>query len=528
MKLIKTDDAFIDAIMKGVNTVVNLVSKTLGGKGRSIMLDTTSWVHTTLDGITITRNSAMNNKDEDMGLKLVLEAGEKQDRECGDGTSTVQVVLQSLMQGVAKAIKNGADRQSINKGIISARNKVIEEITSFAQKITRDSEEAYQVAKVSAHGDEEVAKLVADIFKNTNKHSAISVEESRSNESYIDIIDGMKVNSGWLSQEFITNGAKETAELENPFILIYKGKINNVPEIFNILKATNEAGRPLVIVSDSMEGETLSTLSINVQKGQLSLVAINPAPGHDKKTIINRMKDLAASTGATLISPDFGHNISDTTLDQLGTAKRVIVSKTQSVFYEGGKNEEVFNDRVKDLEQQLDDSEEGMDRQVILDRLASLTGGVGVIYVGGNIPTEVKEKRDRVDDAKGAVESALELGIVPGGGTSLLFAANVLEGFYLDTNDENIGVKIVKEALTVPIKQILLNAGLTPEVIIHEIKKQGVGYGYNVMSDEHVNLIDDGILDSAKVEINAIMNATAVAVQFANSVALITNVDKID
>lgn len=524
MKIIKTDEEASKSMAVGMNAAVDLAKKTLGGRGKTIYLDTAGSLHPTLDGVTVLRNFAMNDKSEDMGVKLVLEAAEKQVDECADGTTSVSVLLQALINGAIKNITAGADPLHIKNGIGIAANAVIEEIEKIAVKVKRDSKEIFEIAKVSAHGDESIASVVAEAIKKTNKNSIITVEPSYGTKTYVDITSGLKVNSGWLSPLFVNNSAKGTAELENAYVLIYEGKINELKTIVDILVKVSKEGSSLVIVSDNMEGEALASLAINVKRGDLKGLAINPS-GHNKEDIKNRMQDLAIATGGKVYSPDFGDNLNKLELSDLGRVGKVTSSVKETLFVGGNANDIEFANRVSDLETLLSETKEPYEKEVIRGRLAALTGGVGVIYVGGTVDTETAERKDRMDDAKGSALSALENGVVPGGGISLLLAQDVLKGMSGSNNDETTGINIVRDALELPLRQILHNAGLKVDIIIDGIKSRPAGTGYDVVEDEYVDMIEQGILDPAKVEINVVRNASSVAIQFINMGGLITNSD---
>ena len=515
MRIIKHNDDARKSILAGINKTVDLVKVTLGGKGQLVLIDTPGNVHPTADGVTVIRHTAMNDTVEDMGVKMVVECAEKQVSVNGDGTTSVSIMLQALANAGNEAIVKGADANIIVKQIKEAVDLVVAEIERIATKIGRDSEEVFHIAKVSAHGDEEIGRLVQEAIKKTTKNSMLTVSASPFDRSYSELTSGFKVNSGWLSEKFITNNEKMTAELVNPYILVYEGKINSFPEMGELLVKVTEKGRSIIIISDSLEGASLSTLAINNEQRNLSALAINPY-GHTVEDTKARMLDLAIATGGTVISPDSGHVLSEVTLDQLGQCDKVVSSVSETVFVGGKAHDLDLKIRISDLQSQLEESTDPMKKELLNGRLATLDGGFGVIYVGGTVVSEVKERKDRVDDALGAVLAALEFGVVPGGGVSLLRARNVL--------GNNEGERILFEALDKPFNQILINAGLKPSEIADGVLERGLNFGYDVVKDEYVNMMKAGIIDPAKVEMNVVKNSSAVVAQFLRTAALICNV----
>lgn len=515
MRIIKHEDEARDAILAGINKTVDLVKVTLGGKGQLVLIDTPGNVHPTADGVTVIRHTAMNDTVEDMGVKLVIECAEKQVALNGDGTTSVSIMLQALANAGNEAIKGGADANVIVKQLKDAVDLVVAEIEKIAVKINRSSEEVFHIAKVSAHGDEAIAKLVQEAIQKTTKNSILTVSTTPFDRSYSELTSGFKMNSGWLSEKFITNNEKMTTELVNPYILIYEGKISSFPEMGELLVKVTEKGRSIVVISDSLEGAALATLAINNAQGNLSALAISPY-GHSVDDTKARMLDLAVATGGMVISPDSGHILDDVTLDMLGQCDKVVSSSSETVFV-GGKTKELeLQIRISDLQSQLDEATEPLKKELLNGRLATLDGGFGVIYVGGTVVSEVKERKDRVDDALGAVLAALEFGVVPGGGVSLLRARNVL--------GSNEGERILYEALADPFEQILVNAGLSPSFIMKGVLEKGEGFGYDVVADEYVDMLKAGIIDPAKVEMNVVKNSAAVVAQFLRTAALICNV----
>jgi chaperonin GroEL len=517
MKITKKGKEAREAILVGINEAADMVKVTLGGKGRVVMIDTPGNVKPTLDGVTVLRHMAMNSEVEDMGIKLIIEAAEKQVAENGDGTSSVSIVMQALANAGTLSISSGTDANVVVKQIEAAANLVIEELEKASKKITRTSKEVFQIAKVSAHGDEEVAKLVQEAIEKTTENSMLTVSMSKYNKNYVDLTSGFSIHSGWLSEKFITNDQKMTAELSNPYILIYEGKIEDFNDLTPLLTKTTEKGRPLVVMSDSLQGDVLSTLAINNERKNLSAVAINPY-GHNREDTKARMKDLAIATGGIVISPDSGHDLKEATLDMLGQADKAVTSQKETLIVGGRPKELLLQVRISDLTAQLEEEDGILEKQLLSGRLAALDGGFGVLYVGGTVAAEVSEKKDRVDDALGAVLAALEFGIVPGGGISLLNARKVLKG-------GDRGSQILYESLAKPFEQILINAGLDPKEITKGLENKSGNTGYDVIDGKYVDMLNNGIIDPCKVEMSVVRNSVSVVSQFLLTEGLICTVN---
>ena len=476
MKVTKKGSEARAAILVGINEAADMVKVTLGGKGRVVMIDKAhEGIHPTRDGVTVLRNIARNDKVEDMGVKLLIEAAEKQVSENGDGTSSVSIMMQALAEAGTKSIDQGIDANIIVKELDVASKLVIEELKRTAKKINRKSKEVFQIAKVSAHGDENVAHLVQEAIEKTTENSMITVSKSPYDRDYVELTSGYRVNSGWLSDQFITNDKRMTSELSNPYILIYEGKIETFEDLIPLLEKVTSENRPLVVMSDSFQGDVLSTLAVNNMQGNLSAVAINPY-GHNREDTKSRMKDLAIATGGIVISPDLGHDLKNATLNMLGQADKSITSQKETLFVGGKAKELELQVRISDLESQTEEAVEIYDKQLLSGRLATLDGGFGVIYVGGIVAAEISEKKDRVDDALGAVLAALEFGVVPGGGISLLNARKVL-------TESNEGSQILYESLSKPFMQIIKNAGKDPLEIIEGLENKSGNTGYDVIAE---------------------------------------------
>jgi chaperonin GroEL len=524
MKTLKFGEDARKKMKVGIDASVDMAKVTLGGKGKIVMINTPGAIHSTMDGVTVLKNIAMTDDIEDMGVKLVLEAAEKQVGECGDGTTSVSILLQAIIDEGIKEIDKGADPLLIRTGIEKAVKIVIKSIEDSAKEVGRDSDEIFQVAKVSAHGDEDIATIIAEAISKTGEHGSVTVEETRGTESYVDIVEGFKVHSGWLSPDFINTPKKQSAELQNCFILIYEGKIHDLKEILEIMAQINQTpDQSLLIISDNLDGDALSSLSINVKQGRIRAAAINPV-GLSNDDIRFRLQDLATAVGCEVFSPDQGDVLSTKKLTDLGFAKKVIVEENSTLIIEGNSDDEQMKERISVLETQANDAKTGGEEAIIRGRLATLTGSVGVIYVGGTMGTESKERKDRIDDAKGAAEAALENGVVPGGGISLLMAKDALDKETANMTEGGVttGMEIVSKALELPFRQIITNAGLDPEVILKGINSRPEGTGYNVVTNEYLDMVMEGILDPAKVEINVVTNASLVATQFLNTEGVIT------
>lgn len=515
MKEIKEEEAAMQAQMNGINKAVDLAKLTLGGKGRLINIDIPGGIHSTADGVTVLRHVAMRDKTEDMGVKAVLEVAEKQVRECEDGTTSVSILFQELIKRGFKSIQAGADSLKLREGINMAAKEAIEHVEKMSKKIKRDSDEVKQVAYVSSHGDEGIASLVSDVISMTNKNSIIRVEDSSSIDSYIELTEGIKVGSGWLSHLFINNGENNTVEYDKPLVLIYDGKIDSLRSIVHLLDYCNKGEKPLLIVSENMDGEVLTSLAINAQRGA-KFAAINVF-GYNREDAKMRLKDLSIAIGAEMVSPDLGHKLEDVDISDLGTCEKLIISQEDTVFQKGAGTKEEINTRVKELESLVKEAKDGYNKELLKGRLAALSGGIGTIFVGGVIGSDAKERKDRFDDAVGAALCSLEDGVVPGGGVSLLRVAQKLSKLRHADEDVQTGINIFVKSIEIPIKQILRNAGLSEDYIIEKIKSnKSMSYGYNVYTDEYIDMVEAGILDPAKVEINVIRNASTAASKFLN------------
>ncbi len=520
MKITKKGEDAREPMLRGINEVVDMVQVTLGGKGRVVMIDDGGDLHPTTDGVTVLRYSAMQDPVEDMGTKLLLEAAEKQVSENGDGTTSVSIMIRELANEGFSAVKEGADPIVLCNEINEAIEKVANELSNSSVKIGRGSKEVFDIAKVSAHGDEDVAGFVQEAISKTTDNSIITVNMSKYNKTSINLTKGFKAQSGWISPLFVTNTQKQTSELKNPYILIYEGKIESMNELVPLLQKVAPTERPLVIMTDRMEGDVLATFAVNCQRQSSNItgLAINPY-GQDREDTRGRMQDLAYSTGAIFLSPDKGDRLEDVTLDMLGEASEVI-SSNRETFFIGGKSKELeLQIRIQDLEHQLLEADSDFSKVLLQGRLAAIDGGFAEINVGGVLASEIKERKDRVDDALGAVLAGLENGIVPGGGVSLLRARKVLQ-----SSEMNLGSQIVYKSLSRPFMQITKNAGLKGEELIKELGNKSSTTGYDVIQGKFVDMLSSGIIDPAKVEMNVVRNAASVVTQFLLTEGVICNV----
>jgi chaperonin GroEL len=428
--------------------------------------------------------------------------------------------LQAIINQGLKNIAAGSDSLKLRKGIEIAVEAAINALEDLSIEVSRDSDEIKQIAKVSAHGDEGIAELVAETIKETTEDSIINVKESPTVKSYTEFTKGMKVGTGLLSPMFVNDKEKGTFDHDNVGILVYEGKITDLSKIVKLLEYSSKNDNPIVIVSDNMDGEALGSLAVNSARGNLKIAAINPF-GYNKEDAKERLVDLAAFVGCRVFSPDLGDKLEDIQYSDLGFCDNVVISKDNASFIGGQSNTEVLESRIHEIKSLSEKEENEYQKQLLKGRLAAINGGVGTIYVGGVVGTDTKERKDRVDDAKGAALAALENGIVPGGGVSLLLVAEKLKDLTHEDPEITTGIKVLVNALTMPIHQILTNAGVKVDVIVEGIKSRPKGTGYNVETDEYVDMIKDGILDPAKVEINVIRNASNVASNFLNTAGTI-------
>ena len=497
------------SMLRGVDTLANAVKVTLGPKGRNVVLDKSFGApRITKDGVTVAKEIELEDKFENMGAQMVREVASRTNDEAGDGTTTATVLAQAIVREGAKAVAAGMNPMDLKRGIDSAVNDVVTALKKASKKI-KTSDEVAQVGTISANGEVEIGQRIAEAMQRVGNEGVITVEEAKSLESTLDVVEGMQFDRGYLSPYFVTNAEKMLCDLDDPYILLHEKKLTSLQSMLPILEAVVQTGKPLLIIAEDIEGEALATLVVNKLRGGLKVSAVK-APGFgDRRKAM--MEDLAILTGGQVISEDLGIKLETVTLDMLGTAKRVSISKEETTVIDGaGKNKDVQG-RVAQIKQQIGETTSDYDREKLQERLAKLAGGVAVISIGGGSEVEVKEKKDRVDDALNSTRAAVEEGIVAGGGVALLRAsANIkTEG---DNSDQVAGVNIVRRALQAPIRQIAENAGDEGSIVVGRILDQKLAtFGYNAQTGEFGDMIEMGIVDPVKVVRHALQDAASIA-----------------
>ncbi|WP_258099679.1 chaperonin GroEL [Marinoscillum pacificum] len=498
-----------DSLKKGVDILANAVKVTLGPKGRNVILDKKFGAPTiTKDGVSVAKEIELSEPIENMGAQLVKEVASKTADSAGDGTTTATVLTQAIFNHGIKNVAAGANPMDLKRGVDKAVAAVVANLKEQSKEIST-SEEIAQVATVSANNDAEIGNMIANAMDKVGKDGVITVEEAKGTETEVKTVEGMQFDRGYLSPYFVTNTEKMEAELENPFILIYDKKVSNMKELLPILEATAQTGRPLLIIAEDVEGEALATLVVNKIRGSLKIAAVKaPGFGDRRKAML---EDIAILTGGTVISEERGYKLENATLDYLGTAEKINIDKDNTTIVNGAGKAEEIEGRVNQIKQQIENTTSDYDKEKLQERLAKLSGGVAILYIGAATEVEMKEKKDRVDDALHATRAAVQEGIVAGGGVALIRALNAIEGLELGNIDQNTGVKIVYNAIQAPLRTIVENAGGEASVVVNAVKEGKDDYGYNAASDEYVNMFKAGIIDPTKVTRLALENAASIA-----------------
>ncbi|WP_150263056.1 chaperonin GroEL [Parvimonas micra] len=523
-KEIKFNEEARKGMEAGINKLSNTVKVTLGPKGRNVVLDKKFGSPLiTNDGVTIAREIELEDPYENMGAQLVKEVATKTNDVAGDGTTTATLLAQAIIREGLKNVAAGANPMIIQKGIKKAVDKAVEGIKEFSKPV-ETKESIAQVASISA-ADEEVGKLISDAMEKVGKDGVITVEESRSMGTTLEVVEGMQFDRGYVSPYMVTNTEKMEAELEDPYILITDKKITNIQEVLPVLEQIVQQGKPLLIIADDVEGEAMATLVVNKLRGTFNCVAVKaPAFGDRRKDML---QDIAILTGGTVISEDLGYELKETSIEMLGKARRVTVGKELTVIVNGAGEQSAIEERVALIRNQIEISDSEYDRDKLQERLAKLAGGVAVIQVGAATETELKERKLRIEDALAATRAAVEEGIVPGGGTVLLNVIPKVKALLEGTNgDERTGVNIIVKALEEPVRQIAINAGLEGSVIVENVKNAEVGIGFDALSEKYVNMLENGIVDPTKVTRSALQNASSVASMVLTTEAAVADVTK--
>jgi chaperonin GroEL len=499
-----------ERILKGVDTLANAVKVTLGPKGRNVVIDKSfGSPRITKDGVTVAKEIELSDKFENMGAQMVKEVASKTNDIAGDGTTTATVLAQSIVREGMKSVAAGMNPMDLKRGIDIAVTKIIADLETRKSDIS-SSEEISQVGTISANGEAAVGKMIAEAMEKVGKEGVITVEEAKGLESELDVVEGMQFDRGYLSPYFITNAEKMQVELENPYILLHEKKLSNLQAMLPILEAVVQSSRPLLIIAEDVEGEALATLVVNKLRGGLKIAAVKaPGFGDRRKAML---EDISVLTGGQVVSEDIGIKLENVTLDMLGTAKRVSITKDDSTIVDGAGSEEDIKARCEQIRAQVETTTSDYDKEKLQERLAKLSGGVAVIKVGGASEIEVKERKDRVDDALHATRAAVEEGIVAGGGTALLYSTKVLEGLEGVNDDQTRGIDIVRRALQAPVRQIVQNAGFDGAVIAGKLLEQDdTNYGFNAQTETYEDLVKSGVIDPKKVVRAALQDAASVA-----------------
>ncbi|MBD1546118.1 chaperonin GroEL [Roseibium aggregatum] len=514
-----------EKMLRGVDTLANAVKVTLGPKGRNVVLDKAFGApRITKDGVSVAKEIELEDKFENMGAQMVREVASKTNDIAGDGTTTATVLAQSIVKEGAKAVAAGMNPMDLKRGVDLAAHEAVKYLESASKTITT-SEEVAQVGTISANGDTQVGKDIAEAMQKVGNEGVITVEEAKSLETELEVVEGMQFDRGYLSPYFVTNADKMLADLEKPYILLHEKKLSNLQAMLPILEAVVQSSRPLLIIAEDVEGEALATLVVNKLRGGLKIAAVKaPGFGDRRKAML---EDIAILTGGTVISEDLGIKLENVTLDMLGTAEKVSITKENTTIVDGAGSKDDIQGRVSQIKAQIEETTSDYDREKLQERLAKLAGGVAVIRVGGATEIEVKEKKDRVDDALNATRAAVEEGIVPGGGTALLRAKAAVEKLSSDNPDIQAGIKIVLRALEAPIRQIAENAGVEGSIVVGKIlENNDISFGFNAQSEEFVNMIEAGIIDPTKVVRTALQDAASVAGLLITTEAMVAELPK--
>jgi chaperonin GroEL len=511
-----------DQILIGADTLANAVKVTLGPKGRNVVLDKSFGApRVTKDGVSVAKEITLANKFQNMGAQMLREVASKTNDLAGDGTTTATVLAQAIVREGAKAVAAGLNPMDLKRGIDKAVEAVVASIKEKSKAI-KGQEEIAQVGTISANGDIEIGSKIAEAMQKVGKEGVITVEEAKGFEFELDTVEGMQFDRGYLSPYFVTNSEKMTVELDNPFILLFEKKLSNLQQLLPLLEAVVQSGRPLLIIAEDVEGEALATLVVNKLRGGLKVAAVKaPGFGDRRKQML---EDIAILTAGQMISEDIGMKLENVTLDQLGKAKKVVISKEDTTIVDGAGVAKDIEARCAQIKAQIEETSSDYDKEKLQERLAKLSGGVAVLKVGGSSEVEVKERKDRVDDALHATRAAVEEGIVPGGGTTLLYASRALEKVKTLNDDEKAGVNIVRRALQAPIRQIVENAGLDGAVVAGKLlESSDTNQGFDAQKLEYVDMIKAGIIDPTKVVRTALQDAASVASLMITTEALIAD-----
>ena len=511
-----------EELKNGVDALADAVKVTLGPKGRNVIIEKKFGApHITKDGVTVAREIELEDPFQNMGAQLVKEVASKTGDQAGDGTTTATVLAQSIINVGLKNVTAGANPMDLKRGIDKAVSAVVESIKAQSQEVDDDISKIENVARVSANNDEEIGKLIAEAMEKVKKEGVITVEEAKGTETSVDVVEGMQFDRGYISPYFVTNSEKMECEMDSPYILLYDKKISNLKDLLPILEPVAQSGRPLLIIAEDVDNEALATLVVNRLRGSLKICAVKaPGFGDRRKEML---EDIAILTGGTVISEVKGMQLAQATVNDLGTAEKVTVNKDNTTIVNGSGSKEAIAARVAQIKSQIETTTSNYDKEKLQERLAKLAGGVAVLYIGAPSEVEMKEKKDRVDDALSATRAAIAEGIVPGGGVAYIRALASLDELKGDNDDETTGIGIIRRAIEEPMRQIMENAGVEGAVILQKVKEGKGDFGYNARTDSFENFFETGVIDPAKVTRVALENAASIAGMFLTTECVIAD-----
>ena len=512
-----------DLLKKGVDALANAVKVTLGPKGRNVILDKPYGApQITKDGVTVAKEIDLEDNFQNMGAQLVKEVASKTNDDAGDGTTTATLLAQSIISVGLKNVTAGANPMDLKRGIDKAVLKVVESLRSQSTDVGDDLKKVENIAKISANGDEAIGALIAEAMKKVSKEGVITVEEAKGTDTYVDLVEGMQFDRGYISPYFVTDTEKMEVQFENPLILIHDKKISTLKDMLPILEKAVETGKPLLIIAEDIDSEALTTLVVNRLRGSLKIAAVKaPGFGDRRKEML---EDIAILTGGVVISEEKGLALESATLEMLGSAEKVTIDKDNTTIVDGSGEKDAIDKRVAQLRNHIESTTSDYDREKLQERLAKLAGGVAVLYVGAASEVEMKEKKDRVEDALSATRAAIEEGTVPGGGVAYIRAISELENLKGDNDDETTGIEIIKRAIEEPLRQIVANSGKEGAVVVQHVRDGSGDFGYNARTDKYENLFETGVIDPTKVARVALENAASIAGMFLTTECVITDV----
>ena len=521
-KEIKFEMEARDLLKKGVDSLADAVKVTLGPKGRNVILDKKFGApQITKDGVTVAKEIELEDSFQNMGAQLVKEVASKTNDDAGDGTTTATVLAQSIIGVGLKNVTAGANPMDLKRGIDKAVAKVVDNLKEQAVEIGDDLNKIENVAKISANGDEAIGKLIAEAMQKVSKEGVITIEESKGTDTYVDVVEGMQFDRGYISPYFVTDTENMEVQFENPIVLIHDKKISAIKDLLPILEKGIQTGKPMLIIAEDIDSEALTTLVVNRLRGSLKIAAVKaPGFGDRRKEML---EDIAILTGGTVISDEKGLTLENATLDMLGSAEKITIDKDTTIIVNGEGDKDTIQARIGQIRSQIDKTTSDYDREKLQERLAKLAGGVAVLYVGAPSEVEMKEKKDRVQDALSATRAAVEEGTVPGGGVAYIRASEALDALKGENEDETTGIEIVKRAIEEPLRQIVANAGKEGAVIVQKVREGKADYGYNARTDKYENLYETGVIDPTKVARVALENAASIAGMFLTTECVITD-----